>query len=356
MVDLEPVDEHRERAQGAADVAPRREDGQLVLLEVAVVRERKALDDREEPGEPPERRPGLAADELRHVGIELLGHHRRACRRGLRERHEAELRGAPDDDLLADPREVPEQDRARIEVVEGEVPVGDRVERVCRLRSGRCRERQCRAGERSRAQRARSRLFRGVGEADQVALEHRCPREEVVPERDRLCPLQMGVAGEERLGLALRKPQDHVREAGDPGARLGAGVRDVEAESSSNLVVARAPRVDLAADGPEETLERRVDVLVAGDEGGALLADGGQTGLDLAQLRVGEEPGLVQAMGVHERRLAVVREELGVVRAEELLHLRRERRLDACGPEGQTGAPFRARAAASSASRAAIWT
>jgi hypothetical protein len=64
----------------------------------------------------------------------------------------------------------------------------------------------------------------------------------------------------------------------------------------------------------------------------------------------------VEPARVHERRLAVVREELGVVGTEELRHLGRERGLDACGPEGQTGAPFRARAAASSASSAAIWT
>ena len=177
-----------------------------------------------------------------------------------------------------------------------------------------------------------------------------------MPERDRLCPLQMGVAGEERVGFALGEPQDDVREVGDPLPRLGACVGDVEAERGRDLVVPRTPGVHLAADRAEQTLERRVDVLVPGDEVGPLLADGGQPGVDLPQLGVGEEPRVVQPMGVHERRLAVVREELGVVGAEELLHLGRERSLDACGPEGQTGAPFRARAAASSASSAAICT
>jgi hypothetical protein len=71
---------------------------------------------------------------------------------------------------------------------------------------------------------------------------------------------------------------------------------------------------------------------------------------------VGEEPGVVEPPRVDQRRLAVVREELRIVGAEELHHLGRERRLDPCRPEGQTGAPFRARAAASSASSAAIWT
>ena len=64
----------------------------------------------------------------------------------------------------------------------------------------------------------------------------------------------------------------------------------------------------------------------------------------------------MEPAGVHERRLAVVREKLGVVGTEELRDLGRERGLHSCGPEGQTGAPFRARAAASSASSAAICT
>jgi hypothetical protein len=64
----------------------------------------------------------------------------------------------------------------------------------------------------------------------------------------------------------------------------------------------------------------------------------------------------VEPSCVDERRLAVVRQQLAVVGAEELRHLGRERRLDPCGPEGQTGAPLRERAAASSASSAAIWT
>jgi hypothetical protein len=166
----------------------------------------------------------------------------------------------------------------------------------------------------------------------------------------------MGVAGEKGVSLALGEVQNCLRKPRDALARLGARVGDVEAEGSCDLVVARAPRVDLAPDGPQQALERRVDVLVARDERGALLADGGQPRLDLPELLVGEEPSVAEALRVDEGRLAVVREELGVVGAEELRHLGRQRRLNACGPEGQTGAPFRARAAASSASSAAIWT
>ena len=152
VVDLEPADEDGQRAQRPAHVAARGEHRRLVLLQVAVVRERQALHDREQPGEPADRRARLAAHQLGHVRVELLRHRRGAGRRVLRQPDEAELRGAPEHDLLPDPGEVAEQHGARVQVVEREVPVGDGVERVPRLRAGRRRERQGRAGQRSRAE------------------------------------------------------------------------------------------------------------------------------------------------------------------------------------------------------------
>ena len=47
-IELEPAHEHPQRAERARDVAPRREHRRLVLLQVAVVRERQALDRREQ--------------------------------------------------------------------------------------------------------------------------------------------------------------------------------------------------------------------------------------------------------------------------------------------------------------------
>jgi hypothetical protein len=72
-VELEPADQHAERRERAADVAPRREDRLLVLLEVAVVGERQPLDDREQPGEAADRRARLAARELGDVGFSFCG-------------------------------------------------------------------------------------------------------------------------------------------------------------------------------------------------------------------------------------------------------------------------------------------
>ena len=129
-VELEAGHEHRQCAERAGDVAPRREHRRLVLLQIAVVRERQSLHRRQQTGEPADRGSRLAARELGDVRVQLLRHHRRAGRRVLRQPGEAELRRRPEHELLADAREMREQHRGRVEIVEREVAVRDRVERV----------------------------------------------------------------------------------------------------------------------------------------------------------------------------------------------------------------------------------
>ena len=63
----------------------------LVLLQVAVVRERQALHDREQRHEVADGTPGPAARQLGDVGVLLLRHERAAGGEGVGERHEAEL-------------------------------------------------------------------------------------------------------------------------------------------------------------------------------------------------------------------------------------------------------------------------
>ena len=58
------------------------------------------------PGEVADEPPRLAARELGDVGVLLLRHDARPGRVAVVERHEAELAGVPDDDVLGEPREV----------------------------------------------------------------------------------------------------------------------------------------------------------------------------------------------------------------------------------------------------------
>ena len=75
-------------------------------------------------------------------------------------------------------------------------------------------------------------------------------------------PLQMRVAGHRRLGIGIRAVENLNRERANCRVRLRARVADVQAQRRRDLVVARAPRVDLPPDLAELPLDRRMHVLV----------------------------------------------------------------------------------------------
>ena len=133
-----------------------------------------------ESREPSDGSAGFPSRELCDIGIQLLRHHRRAGRGGLRKADEAELRGRPEDDLLADPREVREEHRGGVKVVEGEVAIRDGIDRVAR--GGVAEGLECRAGERASSERAFGSGLRRGGETGTVAVEHLHPGEQVVTE------------------------------------------------------------------------------------------------------------------------------------------------------------------------------
>ena len=177
----------------------------------------------------------------------------------------------------------------------------------------------------------------------------------MVADGDRLRPLQVGVAGHERLRLALGQPEDDADEGLDALDRLAAGVRDVQPEGGCDLVVPRAARMDLRSDLAEPAFDQRMDVLVVG-RADRLVAQLRETRAHLVELVVAQEARPVEPLGVDEGGVAVVRQELEVVPAEEAPDLRS--RLTAAGaarPESHTASRFRALAAASSVSSAAIW-
>ena len=249
---------------------------------------------------------------------------------------EAELARRPDADLLTDPREVREEHGACVEVVEDEVAVGDRVERVPHGLARRRRNRKRRAGERAGAERRGPCLLGCEPEAAPVPVEHFDPREQVMAEGDRLRPLEVGVAGHRGVRLVRRPLEQDARERLDRRDRFRARVLDVEPRRRSHLIVAGAARMDLASHVAETALDRSVDVLVLfGDA--ALVADPIEPLLDLGELVVGEVAGHVQPAGVQCSGRAVVRQELRVVAAQELSNVLRERRAHPARPERHAG-------------------
>ena len=136
-------------------------------------------------------------------------------------------------------------------------------------------------------------------------------------DRDRLRPLQVRVAGQRRLRLGTCELEQHCRERDERVVRLGARVRDVEPERGGDLVVAGAAGVDLAAERPEQALDRGVDVLV-GLLDDAVGGDRAQRQPHVVELLGREDARGREPLGMERRRLAVVRQELRVVGAEEL--------------------------------------
>ena len=348
-VDLEPADENGERTERQPNVATRREHRRLVLLQVAVVRQREPLHGREEPGEPADRGSGLPTNELCHVRVELLRHHRRPGRGGLGQFREPELRSRPEHDLLADARQVREEHRCRVEVVEREVAVGDCVDRVPHL-PRRSWQLERRAGERPCSERALRRRIGCRREACPVAVEHLHPGEQMMTERDRLRPLKMRVAGHERGRLGLGERENDEREGVDRVSRLRARIEDVQPERRRDLVVARAARMDLSSDVAEKALDSRMHVLVRLEVALRALGNLGEATLDLVQLVGAQQARVCKPSCMLGRRLAVVGQKLRVVRAEKLPHLRVELLPDPPFPGRHTVILARFRAACSSVS------
>ena len=147
-----------------------------------------------------------------------------------------------------------------------------------------------------------------------------------------LSALEVRVAGHRCLRVGIGAVEQGAGKDPDRSARLGTGVGDVEPERGGNLVVAGAARVDLPADLAEQALDRRVHVLVVGLDPAAG-GDLGEPTLRFRELSVVEEAGSVQPARVDRGRLAVVREQLRVVGAQERRHGRIELAPDPPGPQ-----------------------
>jgi len=162
----------------------------------------------------------------------------------------------------------------------------------------------------------------------------------------------MRVPGHGRLGLLFCPGEHGHREATDRGHGFEARVGDVKPQGGCNLIVARASGVDLAADRAEKPLDRGMNILVV-RLGPSFHGDPVEGGLDIGELGIGEQTAFMQAARMNTRRQAVVREQLGVVGAQEVPDRLRDLGIHSSGPEGHaTWTCFRS--ATSSVSSAVI--
>ena len=108
--------------------------------------------------------------------------------------------------------------------------------------------------------------------------------------------------------------------------------------------------MDLTADVPQETLDRGMDVLVRLEVALGVLGYLGESRLGLVEFLIVQKPGGGETTRVLGGRLAVVRQELRVVHAQEAPYVRVERGLDPALPCRHTSIFARSRAACNSVS------
>ena len=116
--------QHREADVGGVEGV---EQCLFVFLHVFVVRERQALHHRQKADQVAVNAAGLAAHQFGHVRVLLLRHDGAAGRHVVAHLHPAELGRVPQDQLLAQPRQVHHHEGEGRDRLDGEVPVRDGV-------------------------------------------------------------------------------------------------------------------------------------------------------------------------------------------------------------------------------------
>ena len=250
----------------------------LVLLQVLVVGERQRVQHPLQRRQVPEDAGRLGAQQLGRVGVLLLGHDRGARRPRVGQLAEADLRARPQHELGAEAREVGGAGGGRVQVVEREVAVGHRVDRVGQdvVKAELAGDRapvgvEVDACQRAGPERQAPGLFEREGEALAVALEHPEVGEQVVAEVHRLRALGVGVAGQRPVDVLLGAGEQRAHQLPARVVRRARLRAHEHRDVGRDLVVARARGVQLAADRPGELgdapLDRRVDVFVGVFEG-----------------------------------------------------------------------------------------
>ena len=222
----------------------------LVLLEVAVVPERQAVQHRRQRREPGGDASGLRARELRGIGVPLLRHDARAGRVRLVELGPAQRGVGPPGEIGRQPRQVRRADRGVRQELLHEVPVRDGIDRVVERalepescgRRGRV-EAERRRGQRPGAERRHRGPDRPLIEALEVAEQRPRVRQEMVPERDGLRGARVRRARHDGLGVLARasdeRPREHRRQTVDAPARG----QEPQAQVGDHEVVAAAAGV-----------------------------------------------------------------------------------------------------------------
>jgi len=217
----------------------------LVFLVVLVVRQRLGFHDRQQRDQIPEDTPAFAAHELRHVGVLFLRHDRAAGAETVGQANEAEARAGPEDQLFREPGQVHHRQRCPRGEFDGEIAIGNRVERVfaqgveAQLARNpvavdrKARSRQCRT-----AQRQSIDACAAISESLGVAREHRIIGHEMVAECDRLRDLKVRESRHDGGSVRFGQIEQRASQCGDARHQVVDRGAYVEPHVGRDLIVA----------------------------------------------------------------------------------------------------------------------
>ena len=312
------ADGRQENGQGVDGV----EDRFLVLLQVPVVGQGQGLEGGEQPGQVTDEASGLATGELGHIRVLLLRHDGRARGVGVVQGDEVELLGVPDDDLLAQARDVHRHHRQDEAQLGDDVAGGGTVDGV--LHGGLESEvgghgigvhTECVARQRAGSVGAHGGAGIPVLKALDIAHEGPGVGQQLVGDEHRLGVLHVGASGHDGVGGLGGLVDEGVDDVEDESGHVAGLVAQVHADEGGDLVVAAASSAQTAPQVitgalDEAALQGGVDVLVsglrdedAGDDVGLETVQGSQ---HAGQLLLVQQAGLRQGAGVGPRAGDVV--------------------------------------------------
>src|SRR6266568_6597247 len=106
------------------------EERLLIFLKIAIIRGGKRFQHRQDRDQISIKPAGLAARQLRHIGILLLRHQARAGGKSVAELHETEFARAPGDQIFAQTREMHSDHRQAKKKLDRKIAIADGIDTV----------------------------------------------------------------------------------------------------------------------------------------------------------------------------------------------------------------------------------
>ena len=238
------IEHIRENADAGGERVVRVEYRRFVFLHIFVVCQRQAFHDGEQRHHVAVNPAGFSTDELCHIRVLFLWHDAGTGTVGVINLNETELRAAPEDQFFTEAGEVHGADRRVAEEFQRVVTVADSVHGIG---AGTVKSEGFRkegavgmvsgSGHGTGTQWIFIHTDQAVAETAVIPFEHFKVRHHMEGERNRLCPLEMGVTWHDRVLMGFRDGVDGMKQPLQVFHGVLYGLPGPHAEIDGNLIV-----------------------------------------------------------------------------------------------------------------------